>query len=66
LGITHLETTQNNEILLKGFSLSRSSLTEFARDNDASIINNVLYEPLREKNAFSFSINIFHANNPNK
>ncbi|MBU1096743.1 MAG: hypothetical protein CVV23_01475 [Ignavibacteriae bacterium HGW-Ignavibacteriae-2] len=64
--ITHLETTQNNEILLKGFSLSRSSLTEFARDNDASIINNVLYEPLREKNAFSFSINIFHANNPNK
>lgn len=56
--ISHLESTNNNELELRGYSLSRSSLTEFARANDASILKNVLYEPLREKNAFSYQISL--------
>ena len=56
--VTHIETSSQNEILLRGYSLSRSSLTEFAREHESSILNDVLYEPLREKNAFSYSVNL--------
>jgi hypothetical protein len=56
--ITHIESTNEKELELRGYSLSRASLTEFARDNDASILKNVLYEPLREKNAFSYQISL--------
>lgn len=56
--ITHLETVTEPEILLRGYSLSRSSLTEFARESNASLLKNVLYEPLREKNAFSYLLNL--------
>lgn len=56
--VTKLTTISKNEILLEGYSLSRSSLTEFARDNRSSIINNVIHDPLRDKNAFSYSINV--------
>lgn len=56
--VTHIETVNANEILLRGYSLSRSSLTEFAREHKSSILNDVLYEPLREKNAFSYSVNL--------
>ncbi|MBN1300112.1 MAG: hypothetical protein JW995_02765 [Melioribacteraceae bacterium] len=57
--LTRLETLSQKEVRISGYSLSRSSLTEFARENDASILNNVLYETLREKNAFSYSINLY-------
>ncbi len=56
--VTHIETASSNEILIRGYSLSRSSLTEFAREHESSILNDVLYEPLREKNAFSYSVNL--------
>jgi len=56
--ISHLESTPTKEIEIRGYSLSRSSLTEFARANDAAILKNVLYEPLREKNAFSYQISL--------
>jgi hypothetical protein len=60
--VTHIETSSTNEILLRGYSLSRSSLTEFAREHESSILNDVLYEPLREKNAFSYSVNLLLIN----
>ncbi len=56
--VTKLSTVSKRELLIEGYSLSRSSLTEFARDNSASILNNVVYDPLREKSAFSYSINL--------
>ncbi len=56
--ISHLESTTKSELEVRGYSLSRASLTEFARANDASILKNVLYEPLREKNAFSYQISL--------
>ncbi len=62
--ITFLESTNTQDFLIRGYTLSRSSLTEFARENDASILKNVLYEPLRDKNAFSFTLNAKIKNKP--
>jgi hypothetical protein len=56
--ISHLDSKDNTTMLLKGYTLSRRSLTEFARYSNTSILNNITYEPLREKSAFSFNMNI--------
>ncbi len=55
--VSHLETKNDNEILIKGYSLSRNVLTEFSEYSNSSILQNVLYEPLREKNAFAYTMN---------
>jgi len=55
--ISHLETRNNSDITIKGYSLSRNVLTEFSEYSNSSILKNVLYEPLREKNAFAFVLN---------
>ncbi len=55
--ISHLETSNSEDILIKGFSLSRNVLTEFSEYNNSSILKNVVYEPLREKNAFAYTMN---------
>ncbi|MDA3859745.1 MAG: hypothetical protein PF445_00825, partial [Melioribacteraceae bacterium] len=55
--VSHLETRNNTNVLIKGFSLSRNVLTEFAEYSNSSILENVLYEPLREKNAFAYIMN---------
>ncbi|MFC2133567.1 hypothetical protein ACFLTH_03020 [Bacteroidota bacterium] len=55
--VTKLETITSNEIQLIGYSLSRSVLTEFAKKKKASLLRNILYEPLREKNAFIYTLN---------
>lgn len=60
--ISHFEAKDISNITLKGFSLSRKSLTEFSRYSNASILNSILYEPLRDKPAFSFNISL----NPNR
>lgn len=53
---TKLEPTNPEELKLTGFSLSRSVLTEFAEQNKSSILKNINYEPLRDKSAFSFTM----------
>jgi len=55
--VSHLETRNNENILIKGYSLSRNVLTEFAQYSNSSILQNVLYEPLRDKNAFAYTLN---------
>lgn len=55
--VTKLETMTSNEIQLVGYSLSRSVLTEFAKKERASLLRSILYEPLREKNAFIYTLN---------
>jgi len=55
--VSHLETKSENDILIKGYSLSRNVLTEFSEYSNSSILQNVLYEPLREKNAFAYTMN---------
>lgn len=51
-----IEPTNPEVLKLTGYSLSRSVLTEFADQNRFSILKNINYEPLREKSAFSFSM----------
>lgn len=53
---TKVEPTNPEELKLTGYALSRSVLTEFAEQNRTSILKNINYEPLREKSAFSFSM----------
>lgn len=53
---TKIEPTNPEELKLTGYALSRSVLTEFAEQNITSILKNINYEPLREKSAFSFSM----------
>jgi len=55
--VSHLGTQDNNTVILKGFSLSRSVLTEFSKYSNSSILQNIIYEPLREKNAFAYIMN---------
>ncbi|MCF6270477.1 MAG: hypothetical protein L3J41_12250 [Melioribacteraceae bacterium] len=54
--VSNLETGNNFNVSMKGFSLSRNVLTEFSEYSNSSILQNVLYEPLREKNAFAYVI----------
>jgi hypothetical protein len=56
--VSKLEPISNDEIKLTGYSLSRSVLTEFAELNESSLLKNINFEPLREKNAFSYTINL--------
>ncbi len=56
--ITKVETVAKDEIRLTGYSLSRSVLTEFAGLNKNSLLKKITYEPLRDKSAFSFSLNL--------
>lgn len=55
--ISHLQTVGPEEVKINGYSLSRTVLTEFVKDNNAALLKNILYEPLREKSAFSYVIN---------
>ena len=55
--VSNIETNNVEDLTIKGYSLSRSVLTEFAENNNSSILQNVLYEPLREKNAFAYILN---------
>ncbi|NOX66909.1 MAG: hypothetical protein GXO85_14220 [Chlorobi bacterium] len=55
--VSNIETKNLEDLTLRGYSLSRTVLTEFAEYNNSSILQNVLYEPLREKNAFAYIMN---------
>lgn len=55
--ITKIEPVALDELLISGYSLSRSVLTEFTDYNKTAILKNINFEPLREKNAFSFNLN---------
>ena len=55
--ISHMDSKSDLNVTIRGFSLSRSVLTEFSEYSNSSILKNILYEPLREKNAFAYVIN---------
>ena len=55
--ITSLQGSGVDEIKITGYSLSRSVLTEFSDYNNSSLLKSVLYDPLREKSAFAFTLN---------
>ncbi|MBM4172181.1 MAG: hypothetical protein FJ214_09965 [Ignavibacteria bacterium] len=52
-----LETVESDEVKIVGYSLSRSVLTEFAQYNKSALLKYINYEPLREKSAFTYTMN---------
>ena len=56
--VTKIETITPDEIKLSGYSLNRSVLTEFADQNKASLLKSINFEPLREKSAFAYILNL--------
>lgn len=54
--ISRLNTSANN-IEVSGYSMSRKALTEFADYNNASQLQNIIYDPMRERNTFNFLLN---------
>lgn len=56
--LTQLQDAKGDKgkLQLNGYSLSRSVLTEFADKNNYSMLNNIIYEPLREYRAYEFSL----------
>lgn len=57
--ISNLETGVDKNVSLKGFTLNRSVLTEFADQNNSSLLNTVTFEPLREAKSYSYNLK-FH------
>ncbi|MCX6169091.1 MAG: hypothetical protein NTX65_07125 [Ignavibacteriales bacterium] len=64
--VSKIEPVSRDEIKLTGYSLSRSVLTEFAGINKSSLLKNINFEPLREKSAFSYTINLRLQNDSTK
>ena len=56
--VSKIETITPDEIKLSGYSLNRSVLTEFADQNKASLLKSINFEPLREKSAFAYILNL--------
>lgn len=54
--ISKLEMPNASDIVLSGFSLSRSVLTEFVDSSKTALLKNINYEPLRDKSAFSYKM----------
>ena len=51
--------TQSNQqtIIAEGYSLSRFALTDFAYSIEQATLNSMLYESLRDRNAYKFNLN---------
>jgi chaperonin cofactor prefoldin len=58
--ITQLQNSSKEEsnLTMSGYSLSRTVLTEFVDENNFSLLNNIIYEPLRDYRAFEFNLEL--------
>jgi len=54
--ISNLESNDNN-IKVAGYALSRNVLTEFVDNNKSSLLNTVIHEPLREAKTYAYVLN---------
>ena len=52
--LTKVNSGNGNEIVIEGYALSRSVLTEFAYSIEAATLKSVNYEALREQNSYRF------------
>lgn len=64
--ITKFESTGPNTITVNGYSVNRSVLTEYADFNYTPILRSVIYDPLREMNAYSFNLTFGLTDNSKK
>ncbi|MCL4278153.1 MAG: hypothetical protein KJZ60_00455, partial [Ignavibacteriaceae bacterium] len=50
-------TNEGNKVNTEGYSLTRSSLTDFAYSIQDAVLQSMIYEELREKSAYRFNLN---------
>ncbi|MCU7494794.1 MAG: hypothetical protein HF314_11860 [Ignavibacteria bacterium] len=63
--ITGIQSDQKNQVTVNGYSLTRGVITAFSDYNEA-ILRSITYEPLREKNAYKFTMNFNMLQNTGK
>ena len=56
--ISNLEGNAKNVLQINGFSLSRKVLTDFIENTNSSSLRIVRYEPLRDKKAFAYTLEL--------
>jgi len=66
LWLTKISKEEDDQVLLEGYALSKNVLTDFAYSIESSILKSVVYEALREENAYRFIINFNITNFSNK
>jgi hypothetical protein len=66
LWISRLTKGDGPQVTTEGYSLYRYDLTDFAYSIENATLKSMLYEELREKNAFKFNLNFNLPSHPNK
>ncbi|MGE5400355.1 MAG: PilN domain-containing protein [Ignavibacteriales bacterium] len=61
--ITSLSSDPGNQVTVNGYGLTRSVLTEFSDKNDA-LLKSIVFESLRNKNAYKFTLSFDMSKNP--
>ncbi len=54
--VNRLES-KGSQVTIEGYALNRTALTEFAEYNNSSELKNILYDPLRSKNTYTYILN---------
>jgi hypothetical protein len=60
--VTSVQPAPNNQIVLTGYGLNRSVLTDFTESSKNGLLKSIVYESLRDRNAYKFTLN-FDLNN---
>jgi len=64
--LTKLSRSDKQTILAEGYSLSRYALTDFAYSIKGATLQNMFYEPLRDRNAYKFNLTFNISTYPKK
>lgn len=56
--VTSITNDAADNITINGYAISRGVLTEFANSYENALLKNVVYEPLRKKNSYKYTINL--------
>ncbi|MDX1701704.1 MAG: hypothetical protein R3250_13845, partial [Melioribacteraceae bacterium] len=55
--VSSLSGNAEQTVSLRGFALSRNVLTEFVDNSNSSLLNSVIYEPLRDTKTYAYTLN---------
>jgi hypothetical protein len=59
-------SNEGDRVTTEGYSLTRSSLTDFAYSINSAVLQSMLYEELRERSAYRFNLNFNISNQKNQ
>jgi hypothetical protein len=64
LWLTRLSRSDDNNVTIEGFALTKNVLTEFAYSIESAILRKIQYEALRDENTYRFILNFDLSNYP--